>query len=472
MPEPRTVAIIGAGFSGVMTAAHLLQAKTASPIRVVMLNRSGASARGVAYGTKSPNHLLNVPAARMSAYPDRPGHFLEFAKSRDATVEPGTFVRRSLYGEYLEALLLEAAEGSNFLDRLVAEVKTIRTDASGATLETVDGRSIRCDQVVLAVGHYAPAHPAGIPAEVLDSDRYIRDPWARGALDRLPTDRPAILIGTGLTMLDVALDLKTRGFAGAIAISRRGLLPRPHDPSIPHAEVTHRPPGVEYLHSTRAFLTALRKQVNAVEAAGGNWRQVIDSLRPITPQLWRQLSVREQQRFLQAVRPYWDAHRHRAAPQVSAAIEASIAEGWLAIRPGRIADCNLTDTGVTLAFQPRGTHSAASLAGGSIINCTGPSSSATEAGDPLVAELFARKLARPDPLGIGLEVTLDGAVIGADGNVSKVMSYVGPLLRARDGEGTAVPELRVHAAQLARRLIGWVESEGGAKPEEHWYAEL
>jgi len=472
MLEPQTVAIIGAGFSGVMTAAHLLRAKTARPIRVVMLNRSGASARGVAYGTKSPNHLLNVPAARMSAYPDRPGHFLEFCKTRDASIEPGTFVRRSLYGEYLEALLLEAAEGPNFLDRIVAEVKTIRIDVFGATLETIDGRSVRCDQVVLAVGHYAPAHPAGIPSEVLNSARYIRDPWARGALDRLPTDQPVILIGTGLTMLDVALDLKARGFAGAIAVSRRGLFPRPHDPSVHHAEITHRPPGIEYLHTTRDFVAAVRRQVEVVEGAGGNWRQVIDSLRPITPQLWRQLSVLEQQKFLRVVRPYWDAHRHRAAPQVSVAIDQLQTEGWLTIRPGRILNAELTDTGVTVTLQPRGTDSTVDLRGGSIINCTGPSSSATEAGDPLLAELFHRKLARPDPLGIGLEVTLDGRVIAADGAVSNLLSYVGPLLRARDGEGTAVPELRVHAAKLAERLIDWVNSDIEAKTEEHWYAEL
>lgn len=472
MRESRTIAIIGAGFSGVMTAAHLLQSKTTRPIRVVMLNRSGASARGVAYGTKSPNHLLNVPAARMSAYPDRPGHFLDFCKTRYAAIEPGSFVRRSLYGEYLEALLLEAAEGSNFLDRLVAEVKTIRTDMSGATLETIDGRTVCCDQVVLAVGHYAPSHPAGISAEVLNSDRYIRDPWARGALDQLPTDRSTILIGTGLTMLDVALDLKARGFAGAIAISRRGLIPRPHDPNVQHAEATHRPPGMEYLHTTRDFVAALRNQVEVVEGSGGNWRQVIDSLRPITPQLWRQLSVPEQQKFLRVVRPYWDAHRHRAAPQVSAAIDKLQTEGWLAICPGRIVDSGLTDTGVTLSLHSRGTDSTVDLRGGSIINCTGPSSSATEAGDPLLAELFARKLARPDPLGIGLEVTLDGRVIAADGAVSKVMSYVGPLLRARDGEGTAVPELRVHAAKLAERLIDWVNSDIESKTEEHWYAAL
>lgn len=472
MPEPRTVAIIGAGFSGVMTAAHLLHAKTARPIRVVMLNRSGASARGVAYGTKSPNHLLNVPAARMSAYPDRPNHFLDFVRQRDPAVEPGTFVRRSLYGEYLEALLLEAAEGTNFLDRLVAEVRTIRPDAFGATLETTDGRTVHCDQVVLAVGHYAPAHPSGIPPEVLNSERYVRDPWARGALDRIPTDRPAILIGTGLTMLDVALDLKARGCSGAIAVSRRGLIPRPHDPNVHHAEVTHRPPGVEYLHTTRSFVAAVRQQVQVVEASGGNWRQVIDSLRPITPQLWRQLPVREQQRFLRVVRPYWDVHRHRAAPQVSMAIGELRSQNWLAIRPGRILNAELADTAVTLTLRPRGSDSTVTLCGGSIINCTGPSSSATEAGDPLLAELFARMLARPDPLGIGLEVTHEGSLIAADGTVSPVMSYVGPLLRARDGEGTAVPELRVHAAKLAQRLVEWVNGGGEAKPEEHWYAEL
>ena len=117
MSEPFTVAIVGSGFSGVMTAIHLLRGHSPRPVRVLMVNRSGVMARGVAYGTNSPAHLLNVPAGKMSALPDDPSHFVRFAQSLDPSVTPGTFVRRSVYGAYLESMLTEAGQESRWCAR-------------------------------------------------------------------------------------------------------------------------------------------------------------------------------------------------------------------------------------------------------------------------------------------------------------------------------------------------------------------
>ena len=197
-----------------------------------MVNRSGVMARGVAYGTNSPAHLLNVPAGKMSALPDDPSHFVRFAQSLDPSVTPGTFVRRSVYGAYLESMLTEAGQSrAGSLEQIVAEVNGVEPERAWVTMTTVDGQRIIVDRMVLAVGHYPPAHPSGFSADFLASPYYVRDPWVRGALDSLPTTAPVLLIGTGLTTLDVALDLHARGIPGAIAISRRGLLPRMHDPA-------------------------------------------------------------------------------------------------------------------------------------------------------------------------------------------------------------------------------------------------
>lgn len=191
MPEPYTVAVVGAGFSGVMTAVHLLRARPARPVRVVTVNRSGPSARGVAYGTNSPNHLLNVPAGRMSAFPDAPADFADFARGRDPAVTPGAFVRRSVYGEYLEATLAVAITGAgpNRIERVVGEVRSIRVEIGRATLLLADGSLRTADHVVLAVGNYPPTDPPGLPAAVTASPLYIRDPWARGALAAVPAGR-------------------------------------------------------------------------------------------------------------------------------------------------------------------------------------------------------------------------------------------------------------------------------------------
>lgn len=74
MPAP--VAVIGAGFSGVMSAVHLAR----RGVRVRLYDGGAAPGRGVAYGTRNPAHLLNVPAAKMSALPADHDHFRHWAE--------------------------------------------------------------------------------------------------------------------------------------------------------------------------------------------------------------------------------------------------------------------------------------------------------------------------------------------------------------------------------------------------------
>jgi uncharacterized NAD(P)/FAD-binding protein YdhS len=455
MSEPFTVAVVGAGFSGVMTAVHLLRGAAPRPVRVLMVNRSGAMARGVAYGTNSPAHLLNVPAGKMSAFPDDPGHFVRFAQSVDPAVTPGTFVRRSVYGAYLEHLLAGAAAGRpNSLEQVVTEVRGVEPDRAWATITTAEGRRITVDRVVLAVGHYPPAHPPGFGVGFLASPHYVRDPWARGALESLPPG-PVLLVGTGLTTLDVALDLHGRGVPGAVAVSRRGLLPRTHDPKVAPPEPAHRPPGLDSETTAAGYARAVRRHIRRI-APSGDWRQVIDSLRAVTPELWRRLGPVERERFMRHLRPFWEVHRHRASPETGVAIEQLRQSGWLTVCAGRLLAAEARDGKAAVTVVTRGTGERRTFRVGVVINCTGPATDVRTAGDPLLNELFHWGQARPDPLGLGIDVAEDGAVIRANGEPSRVLYYVGPLIRARDGEGTAVPELRVHAARLAATLLGTI----------------
>jgi uncharacterized NAD(P)/FAD-binding protein YdhS len=180
---------------------------------------------------------------------------------------------------------------------------------------------------------------------------------------------------------------------------------------------------------------------------------VIDSLRGITPELWQRLNLVEKDRFMRHLRPYWDVHRHRTSPETGGAIDRLLASGWLTVCGGRLLGAKLVDDGAVVTVRMRGTGELRAFPVGAVINCTGPATDVRVAGDPLLDALFHWGQARPDPLGLGIDVAEDGAVIGASGEPSRVLFYVGPLLRARDGEGTAVPELRVHAARLARTLL-------------------
>lgn len=399
----------------------------------------------------------------MSAFPEDPGHFARFAAERDPSVTPTAFVRRSVYGEYLGHLLADAvASGPNRLDRVVDGVTGVEPVQSGVIVRTESRGDFRADHAVLAFGHQPPADPPELPAALTRSRLYVRDPWAVGALDEVPRDRPVLLVGTGLTMFDIAIDLSARGVSGAVAVSRRGLTPCPHDPSVPPAAPGHRPEDLDRVQTAGECVRAVRSRVRAVTAAGGDWRQVVDSIRPVTPELWRRLGRREQDRFLRHARPFWDVHRHRAAPETAAAIERLRSTEWLTVRAARITDARPDQDHVEVRLLPRGGGPKEVQPVGMVVNCTGPATTAAVAeANPVIASLFALGLARPDPLGVGLDVAETGEMIGADGNPTVVLSYVGPQVRGRDGEGTAVPELREHAARVAARLARVYGGEAG-----------
>lgn len=453
------VVIIGAGFSGAMVAAHLLRGAPPAPLRVVVINRSGPLARGVAYGTRSSRHVLNVPAGRMSAFDDDPEHFLRFARTRLSDVTGGSFVPRGVYGDYLTWIMSEAAASSHTasLEQLTDEAIAIETSEFQPALRVrlLSGAVIEADRAVLAVGNYTPSHPALPSSAVFGSPGYIRDPWAAGALDAVPGDAPVLLIGSGLTMLDVALDLAGRGrTAPLVALSRRGLLPHPHrSPGAPPS-YAHLPPALVACEPTAvAYLRATRRHIRRLAPAGIDWRDVIASLRPITPRLWEALSTREKSRFMRHLRPYWDVHRHRVAPELYEGFDALRREGVISLCAGRITALETTDGGaIRSTIRPRGSSRASVRDFGAVINCTGPEGNVRALDDPLISRLIGDGLVRPDPLGLGLDVNDSLALLRADGTPHPALALVGPLLRGRFWEATAVPELRQHAAQVASRL--------------------
>lgn len=455
----RTLAIVGAGFSGTATAIQLLTRHGQLPFEVALINRHPNLARGVAYGTHSPSHLLNVPAGRMGLFPDREGDFLEFASRHDNTLTAGSFVPRSLYGRYLGARLKQAAEAAPAmrLKPVTGEVEALRLapDGRGAVLSFADGQSLVAEQVVLAVGNYAPSDPPLADAEFFRSPHYVRDPWAPGALDRVPLEAPALLIGTGLTMMDVALELAHRGHSAVqYALSRRGLLPQVHR-QLPAMPITPPPAGLlEGKASARRYLRLVRAYVEELAARGADWRDAIGALRPLTPALWQALDLPERRRFLRHLQAYWDIHRHRTAPASGEKLAALLASGSLQVAAGRLRRLSGGSGGVEVVWQPRGGRGQARLTVASVINCTGPQSDLTRLADPLVRSLLSQGLIRPDPLRLGLDLDGEARVIDNAGRASGVISYTGPLLRARDWEGTAVPELRVAAQRLADRLAG------------------
>lgn len=455
-----TIAIIGAGFCGTTLAVHLLRRPPVVPLTVILINRSGLMARGIAYGTRTEKHVLNVPAARMGATEDDPEEFLRFALRHDPRYTAGSFLPRRLYGDYLESLLADAASqapaGVRFR-AMVGEVDRIREGGGEkAELLLANGDCVTADKIVLALGNYVPADPAVPEHErgFFYSPRYIRDPWKPDALWGVRPEMPVLIIGTGLTMIDIVLDLRSRGHRGAItAVSRRGLIAQPHreldtapvyDPQLPQRLLTQ-PTALHYLREVRA---AVRHAI----AGGGDWRDVVGGLRAATPALWQALPAREHRRFLRHLRPHWDVLRHRCAPALWNALQGELEQGTLRLQAARLLGFEEQADRVRVRLRPRGTRQTLYVDAGMVINCTGPESNTLQTREPLVSALRADGLACPDALGLGLEVDERYALVNAAGHSSRHLHYIGPFLRARDWEATAIPELRQHVAQLAAHL--------------------
>lgn len=449
-PSPPLVLIIGAGFSGTAVAIHLISRAT-GPLRVVMVNRSGEMARGLAYGTASPQHLLNVPAGRMSLFPDQPGDFLAFLQEQAGGWQGGDFVPRSLYGDYLHHRLQGAATARpGILEQRVGMVAKLARAADGRLAASLDdGSTLLADRVVLSVGNHPPMTPAVLQA-LAGHPGYVADPWRRGALEGIVPEAPVLLVGSGLTMFDVALELTRRGHRGPLlALSRRGLVPQAHrDSHHPHAIPL--PAELFTVPGLRARLRLLRRWIAELAAAGIDWRDALVALRPATPRLWQGLTAGERGRFLRHLQPYWDTHRHRCAPAIAHSMEGLRDSGRLQVQAGRLRRVAPAQGGLAVTLTRRGRPEAETLEVGTIVNCTGPAGHLPTIPDPLLQDLLAAGLARTDLLGLGLATGPDYRL---EGPLADRLYHVGPFLKGQFWEATAVPELREHAARLAEALL-------------------
>lgn len=445
----RHVAIAGAGFSGTLQALNLLRHD--GP-RATLIERAAVPGQGLAYGAAHPGHLLNVRAASMSAFPDDPDHLVRWLADHGQG-GAGAFIPRLTYGAYLRDLLADArARAGERLTVIEGEAIDVE-EGDGVTVRLADGRRIDADAAVLAVGNLPPHAPPGLDPARLSAHRYKGDPWAPDVAEGLGRDDTVLVIGTGLTMVDLVLMLDSSGFEGrVIALSRRGLLPRRHADGPPPERLRERPATVA---------SALLHEVRARAGADG-WRQAVDGMRPFTQGMWANASEAERARFLRHLRPWWDVHRHRLAPAVADRLAALIEGGRLAVRAGKTLGFDNTADGVAVRFRPRGTDATETLTVQRIVNCTGPAGDLARTDEPLLAALVARGAIRPDAEHLGIDVDPGAAVIGADGRASDRLFALGPMTRGAFWEIVAVPDIRRQTWDLARRLshAHWVGGEG------------
>jgi uncharacterized NAD(P)/FAD-binding protein YdhS len=448
------VGVVGAGFSGTAVAVHLLAMLPAGS-RVDLFERDARCGRGLAYGTSCPSHWLNVPAGGLALHPQEPDGFVLWLQQRFPGFSGGDFVPRMLLGQYLadELAAAEAAGRSRgvSLRRHRCEVQDLECVDEGYRVCGPGAPAATLDRLVLATGHLPPRCPVW-PGADWEQPGFVADPNRAGWLETVDRAAEVLVLGSGLSAVDVVLALQDRGHRGTISLlSRRGLWPQAHRDLADRPSATATPvpmPDWAGLASVRPMMRTLRLAVAEAATRGCDWRDVMARVRPEVPAAWQRLGERERRQFLRHVQPWWDSHRHRVAPGIAARLAALRAGGLLHGAAGRLRQTTVRPDGrIDACWEARGGSQVRSTVD-LVVNCTGTSMDLRDGSSALLSRLHAKGWLQADPLGLGLHIDADLSVPGHPG-----LFYIGPMLKARDWEAIAIPELRVHARQLVRTLV-------------------
>ncbi len=442
MRTKKTIAIIGGGVSGALTAYHLI--RSGAHAKVILIEPRANLGFGLAYSTPSYRHLLNVPAGKISALPDQPSHFLDWLhKNYDARMTEADFAPRAVFGRYVHSLLKTVPN----LDHRQTAVLDCHVVEEQATLVLADDTKIAADAVVLATGNFDPVPLRGVAEETVSNGTYCHSAWEDSTYTNLSPNAPIVLIGSGLTAVDVLLRLREIGHCGQIiTISRHGVFPYRHAIFEPLKK-----PVVAGTPPTR--VRELLRAVHQAIKANMEWRAVIDSLRERTNELWTALPLAEQKRFRRHLQRRWEVVRHRMAPPIADQIEAALEAGTLIQHRGSLQVVLPSAHEAQVQFRTN-LGEVKEVTVERVINCSGPDMNYRRVGSPLLSSLFSQGLIVAGPHGSGLWTNETGGLRDQNGSFSNVLFHVGPGRQGTLLESIAVPELRHQAADLAELLAG------------------
>jgi len=446
------IAIIGGGAAGAAVFGELLRRK--QPCTIHWIVNQHSPGRGVAYSTRDERHLLNVRAAGMGLFLDHSDEFLRHASTELGRVSGADFLPRRVFGDFVQAqiaALIQSArqQGQSFEVHKAAAVSIGTAAHHGYLIGLSDGRTIEAGDVVLALGALAPRPLRSVSSETLASGAYKLDPWANDEHPKPP--RRVVVIGTGLTAVDTLLSASTRWpTADLVAVSRHGLLPFVH-PEQPVAPFPLQDGLNQSLLESDGVPAMLRLVRAAVAAHCGDWRSIVDGMRPINTRLWQKLNHRQRRQFLRHVRWLWEASRHRLAPASAQAIEQLRDEGRLQVQAARV----LRVEGVAplrVALRSRASQLVSTLEADLVIQATGLDTALAYTEHKLLCSLLDHGLAVADPLQMGIIAEADGQLINSSGQPQRGLFAIGSLLRGSLWECTAMPEIRKAAHRVATHL--------------------
>ncbi|HWJ74151.1 MAG TPA: FAD/NAD(P)-binding protein [Kaistia sp.] len=454
--RPPTIVLIGGGFTGAAIAWHFDRLLDGGAARLIIVEPRERLGAGVAYSADDPAFRINVPASKMSIDPDDGEDFARWLAATDALAgDPGavmadgrSFPQRSVFGAYVgERIAPLLADGR--LEHVLARATAIGRSDAGYLVDLDDGQELSADLVVLAVTHPPPEPPAILRSGLAGHPRFVTDTTLSGALDGIRPDDRVLVVGTGLTGADIIASLDRRGHRGPItAIARRGLRSKGHPP------FPVEPPGdfASVPETTaRGLLRAIRAEVAAATAAGLSWHGVLDTVRTQGHAIWAALPPAERRRLVRHLRPYWDVHRFRIAPQVEAALDRRIADGRLTLLAASVQAASHDGETIVVTLRRRrgGVETAAFDA---VLVATGPAHGGILQSLPLASSLAEQGLIQADPSGLGILTHHSGHAIDQAGKPVDTLLIGGPLARGTFGELMGLPEVSRYARFIALEL--------------------
>jgi uncharacterized NAD(P)/FAD-binding protein YdhS len=450
-PPARRITIVGGGFSGVSTAVQLVR-HSPVPLAITIIEARDRVGPGLAYATHDPDHRLNGPTWIHSVDPVDGGHFTRWCEAHgvfdsdpQARQPNGTaFVRRAVLGAYLEDMVHAHARWTS----TGSTIRTLQDRATQAwaadgliTTRTGKGQSLVSELLILATGNAEPRLQAPFDPALAQHPGVIENPLNTTRLLGIPREARVLLVGSGLTSLDVVSTLQRQGHTGqSVVISRRGLQPRPQ----PLANGTVVPPqGRQHLDrvlgpaprfmteaepTLRAWVKALREQIHAARLRGEDWYPPFDDLRDSVWQLWPTLPAAEQRRFVRRLRTWYDVHRFRSPPQTEVIARAAQASGRVVYQAARVLSVNAATQGHRVDVLLKGARDPQPRTESFdvVVNCTGLDVASRTASNPLLQALVQQGWLRTDACGIGYAVDAQCRVVGSDGQARAAVRLIGP----------------------------------------------
>ncbi|ABN86201.1 MULTISPECIES: FAD/NAD(P)-binding protein [Burkholderia] len=476
---PVSIVIVGGGFSGALTAIRLACAALPVGTSLTLVDEYGQFGRGVAYRADAEGWLLNAPARVLAVPPDRPHDFVDYCNRHGHPASADSFMPRALYGDYLADQLrrVENVAVSHRLRKIEERVVAIASDRSGGMhVRLRGGEVLQATAIVLATG---PGRRNGGDATGIDvsalGPHYFSDPWEVAVLRDMPAEGHFFILGSGLTSVDVISALQRRSPRSRFtAMSRRGLIPQSHQPCVlPLTSAVKSELSSGLLVPPRHALAVLRKTVREHTGSGGDWREVIDSIRPAIPQIWSHWSNAERRAFVRHLAAYWDTHRHRCVPETMSILTRLKKENRLTMLAGRLEAARLEAEGLSLTVRLRATDASRAVHASYLVDCTGPPSRGVYPSDPLYRQLQRDGLAEFDDNGLCVDDEYRIATNAYCRN--QALFYIGPHLKRRYWEATAVPELMGHVARLVavleRTLVAAASAQARALDQDTCHVE-